>query len=605
MKCNIVAAFSLGLLLAPSVCSSDWIWQHPLPAGNTLRAAAQGQELVVAAGDCGTIVRLDRKTRQWQHVASLVESHLRAIAFVFGTTWVAVGSGGTILRSTDSGLDWTPVESGARENLYGLAFGGPDFGIAVGSGGTLLVTQNGGESWTRRGTGVQSTLRSVAILSPREAVAAGEAGVILKTGDAGMNWKQRKVAANLYSVVARGDHLIAVGGEAGYFRNRRVIFRSTDRGDNWNVELDESGPVLYGVSIAADGTAVASGESGTLMQKSSRDSAWTKAKSPTKHLLAAVIHSPKEVLAVGSFGIVATSTDGGKSWNANFSEKQKELYSVSFYDAAHGVAVGDEGRILYTANGGRQWQVSKSGFKAGLQGVSMISPTAAVAVGGEGLVLRSTDGGQSWGKIASGTDLWLRAVDFADERSGLAVGYSTILATGDGGNSWAPRSIPAGVGDTVFLDAAYANKSVAAIVGALGVILTSTDGGRTWTYRRTGSTQHLLSVAWSDPQHATAVGDKGIVLSTADAGQTWAVIPSGVDQRLTGVAYINDREGFAAGDSGILLYTKDGGRSWTPERRRTLNHLRSLFCRPGTPLFAAGWNATILRRDVTQPAGQR
>ncbi len=155
-----------------------------------------------------------------------------------------------------------------------------------------------------------------------------------------MSWKQQTVAANLYFIASRGDDLIAVGGEVGYFRNRRVVFRSADRGNNWKMEVDESGPVLCGVSIGADMTAIACGESGTLLQRAGRNSSWTKAKSPTKHLLTAVVHTEEEVVAVGSFGIVATSTDGGRSWTANFAKKYKGLSSISFYDADHGVAVG-------------------------------------------------------------------------------------------------------------------------------------------------------------------------------------------------------------------------------------------------------------------------
>jgi photosystem II stability/assembly factor-like uncharacterized protein len=96
------------------------------------------------------------------------------------------------------------------------------------------------------------------------------------------------------------------------------------------------------------------------------------------------------------------------------------------------------------------------------------------------------------------------------------------------------------------------------------------------------------------------VGDKGIILVSADGGLTWAATPSGTEQKLSGIAYINSREGVAGGESGILLVTGDSGRTWIPERSPTRNHLRSLFCRTGTSIFAAGWNATILRREPSR-----
>lgn len=592
---------SLGLLLAPSFYSNDWLWQHPVPQGNTIRAAAPGPEFLIAVGDYGTIVRFHNKTKTWQHVATPTQQHLKAIAMVSATDLVAAGTEGTILRSSDSGLNWTLEQSGTKEILYGLAFGSPEAGIAAGSSGTILITHDGGHSWAPRSADVKFTLRAITFLSSHDAVAIGESGIILKTSDAGINWKKQQVSGNLLSIVSRGDHLIAVGGEAGYFWNKRVIFHSSDRGESWKSEVNESGPVLYGVSLGPNLAAVACGESGTLLQTTGQNSPWTKTKSPVKHLLAAVVHVEEAIMALGSFGIVVTSSDSGKSWTANFADKQKELYSISFFDSDHGVAVGEEGRILYTVDGGMLWQLSKSDYKAFLFGVSMMSPVAAVAVGGEGLVLRTTNGGETWKAIVAGTDVYLHAVEFIDDHAGVAVGYSALMTTGDGGVTWERKPIPPGVGDCMLMDVAYASQSDVAAVGSTGIVLTSSDGGRNWIQRQSGTTQNLQSIAWSDAHHATVVGDKGIILCTADGGHTWVEIASGTDQRLSGVAYLNSREGFTGGENGILLSTTDGGRTWARERSHTLNHLRGLFCRAGTPVFAAGWNGTILRRDFSRP----
>jgi photosystem II stability/assembly factor-like uncharacterized protein len=600
-----LAALAALLELAPHALSADWFFQHPVPQGNTLRAAALGPESLIAVGDYGTIVRLDRKTGAWQQVPSPASHHLRAIAFAGETTWIAVGLAGAILRSTDSGSTWAAQAGGSTEDLYGLAFSSSGTGLAVGTHGAMLLTTNKGKSWVPRGRAANVTLRAVAFLNAREAVAGGESGVMLRTDDDGATWQQSKVKASVYAIAARGDDAVAVGGDPGYFWNSQAVFSSRDHGRNWKVELDGTGPVLYGISIGEAGTAVACGESGALWRRAGRDSAWTKLASPVKLLLATVIHMPEGILAGGSYGTALTSKDGGQSWTANRTERAKEFYSISFSGAAHGVAVGEDGRILYTADGGRQWELPKAGFKAVLSGVSMLSPTTAVAVGGEGLIVRTTDGGQSWTKVPSGTDLYLGAVGFADEHSGLAVGYSTILATGDGGQTWERRLLATGVGDCTLRSVAYRDRLNVVLVGSLGVIVTSPDGGRNWTYRRSGNTQHLFGVAWSDAQHATAVGVKGTMVATADGGQTWAAFSSGVTELLTSVAFLNEREGFASGEFGVVLATHDGGKTWMRENSHTQNHLRSLFCRPGAPVVAAGWNGTILRRTPNVAAEKR
>lgn len=591
--CAGLSVLVASLLAAPSL-GGEWVWQHPLPSGETARAIAAGENSSVAVGDCGTISRFDFKAGTWQPVASPTAEDLRAVAFVSPGTWVAAGTTATILRSSDSGTNWIEVAKGiTNETLYGLGFGSRETGIAVGSGGAILRTTDQGKTWSRQDSGVKGALRAITFLGEHEAVAAGESGVILKTEDAGATWKRQQVGEDLFALVSRGDEVIAVGGTVGYFRNSRLIVRSTNRGNGWKVEVKESGPVLYGVSFGPAANALACGQGGLLLERTSPESGWKRANGLTKHLLSCVVSTGDDAMALGSFGVVITSKDGVRNWTANFAEKQKELRSISFADRDRGVAVGGEGMILYTTNGGSCWQRSKSDFK-GLSGVHMMNPTTAVGVGSEGLAVRTTDGGESWKAIVAGVDVYLGAVDFIDEKSGIAVGYSTIMATDDGGVTWVRRPLPAGLGDCSLGGVAYASPSVVAAVDFLSAILTSSDGGRTWTRRSSGTQESLLAIAWSDALHGTIVGDKGVILRTEDGGATWAHVPSGTRRMLTGVTYLSAQEGFACGQWGTLLSTVDGGKTWQPERSHTRNHLSSI-CRAGTAAAAAGEYATILQ----------
>ena len=57
------------------------------------------------------------------------------------------------------------------------------------------------------------------------------------------------------------------------------------------------------------------------------------------------------------------------------------------------------------------------------------------------------------------------------------------------------------------------------VVGGGGTILTTTDGGATWTARPSGTTVTLIAVSFPDLMHGTAVGSSGTILTTADAGE--------------------------------------------------------------------------------------
>ena len=56
--------------------------------------------------------------------------------------------------------------------------------------------------------------------------------------------------------------------------------------------------------------------------------------------------------AVGSYGTIITTTDGGVNWTSQESRTGYDLNSVYFTDSNTGWAVGRSGTILHTTNGG-------------------------------------------------------------------------------------------------------------------------------------------------------------------------------------------------------------------------------------------------------------
>ncbi len=113
------------------------------------------------------------------------------------------------------------------------------------------------------------------------------------------------------------------------------------------------------------------------------------------------------------------------------------LYGVSFVDASNGTAVGGYGTILRTTDGGQNWTIQSSGTTSTLYGVSFTDPSHGTAVGGDGTIIRTTDGGNNWVSQASGTTNALLAVSFIDANTGTAVGENgIILRTTNGGVSW-------------------------------------------------------------------------------------------------------------------------------------------------------------------------
>ncbi len=231
-------------------------------------------------------------------------------------------------------------------------------------------------------------------------------------------------------------------------------------------------------------------------------------------------------LMVGTLGMIAASSDGGRTWTRRSSSATLRLSAVDVLPTGEGWIVGRDGVILRTTDGGVTWADQASGVTALLYDVTTLAADVAVAVGAAGTVLRTTDGGATWAVRSSGTTRDLYRAAFAGA-SGWAVGTGgAIVATTDAGVSWQPQTS----GTTATLNAvSFADAADGWAVGTLGVMLRTTDGGTTWTAQASPvGTVSLLAVQAVAPGSAWVTGNSGALLRTTDAGATWENSASGI-----------------------------------------------------------------------------
>ena len=84
------------------------------------------------------------------------------------------------------------------------------------------------------------------------------------------------------------------------------------------------------------------------------------------------------------------------------------------------------------------------------------------------------------------------------------------------------------------------------MVGDVGTILATTDGGAHWKAQNSGSqgfstTDILESVAFTDATHGWVVGMNGTILRTTDGGAHWNYQVSGISDNLISVAFADAR----------------------------------------------------------------
>jgi photosystem II stability/assembly factor-like uncharacterized protein len=243
------------------------------------------------------------------------------------------------------------------------------------------------------------------------------------------------------------------------------------------------------------------------------------------------------------------------------------------------------------------WTPQSSGVTVRLRGVGAVNDRVVWASGANGTILRTADGGTSWQKLSipGAERLDFRDVEALSDRVAyvLSIGSgeaSRIYKTSDAGTTWALQFT--NTDPKAFFDAMAfwdANRGIAfsdSVDGQL-VILSTTDGGRTWSripqqvlppasagegaFAASGT--NVAVIGKSDVWIGTTAGR---VLRSSDAGRSWSVASTGVATgEATGIfsiAFRDARHGIVVGGNyqkeseanDNAAVTTDGGRTWTP-----------------------------------------
>ena len=320
--------------------------------------------------------------------------------------------------------------------------------------------------------------------------------------------------------------------------------------------------------------------------------------------------SPRVIARFAVVLLLCSVTEGAPAVTRGGVRITDNLFGTHFVDADNGWAVGAFGTIFRTRDGGESWHPQVSNTTEQLFSVAFADAEHGWITGGSGLVLHTTDGGDTWQAQKSGTDRHLFVIRALDAQRAWTVGdWGVILATHDGGATWQNRSLER---DVILNGESWPDADHGWIVGEAGTILATSDGGQTWTNQTSGVEKTLFGVFLADLHHGWAVGLDGIILRTIDGGQSWQVQQGSTEvgaleqvgfQEALGNPSLYDimvvgNYGYAVGDIGTVLASVDGGLTWQRKEMPVewrLRWIRAVSLVRGTHGALVGANGLAIR----------
>lgn len=290
---------------------------------------------------------------------------------------------------------------------------------------------------------------------------------------------------------------------------------------------------------ANEGWAV--GDDGTIWHSINGGTNWERQKSGTRASLRAVhFLTPYSGWAVGrtelpsaggSVGVMLRTADGGLTWDEVGTNVLPGLHVVRFFDEKSGFVCGDGSDafptgMFFTADGGRTWKPVPGPRIPGWRCADFPNSQTG-SVGGAWSHLGSLKTGAF--AAADFDPLGGRAVHglkFGSQR-GFAVGDGgLVLASSDGGQKWGSVNVGVSPASLAACDfkcvAAFANHVwVAGRPGSF--VLHSADAGKTWEVCKTGLTCPVNGIQFLDEKTGWIVGELGTIAGTNDGGKTWKV----------------------------------------------------------------------------------
>ncbi|TAN62428.1 MAG: hypothetical protein EPN20_10975 [Magnetospirillum sp.] len=254
-----------------------------------------------------------------------------------------------------------------------------------------------------------------------------------------------------------------------------------------------------------------------------------------------LVASGRTLVAVGSFGVVVASADGGATWKRTELPDGAPLVRVASCGDGSLVALDFSGKLWRAPSNASTWTASPLPPSDAVLETTCTADNRIWVTGARGLLLVSDDGGKSWASRSLDEDIQLLNIQFPSAAFGVVTGeFGRVLITRDGGASWSQGG---SLGEDFYPQAMhFETDRRGLVVGLSGAVQETRDGGVSWTRTKAPIEAPLYGVL-------ALPGDEAVVVGAAGSA---ARLTGGVWSPVTGLP-MTDLRGIAATATGVML----------------------------------------------------
>ncbi|HEY1450154.1 MAG TPA: hypothetical protein VGF47_04315 [Solirubrobacteraceae bacterium] len=405
---------------------------------------------------------------------TLPSANITSVHFVDPTHAFAIGPN-TMLSSADAGATWTAQPIGGAYVFNSIDCADAKTCVMTVTAGDRLVRTSDGGATSSVTTASSGQIFAAGYASATRVVGVGSSGTTVVSGDGGATFASGSSdIGGEYSKLVKGPGgIVAAPGTNG------ILALSTNSGASWSTLATQTSANLIDVAFASTAVGYALDQKGGLQSTNNGGTSWRTLDPGTSRPAEAVATvGSNSVLLVGPVGIYR-SVAGGRFNPVTGKVVARARLSHVEVVGSTAFAYGQRA-LVRSSNGGASWnairlpQTNKKGHSSTvIRSVSFVSASVGLLLDEQGRLWRTRNGGGSWSEMLSTGTSSASGVAFADPqhafltlpRFGSDTTDAYVLHTADGGATWHPQVIAAGLLDGSGLAAEGPNNAYALVDG--------------------------------------------------------------------------------------------------------------------------------------------